>query len=108
MVDTRQSSGGGNLSSPPTKTINPASAANIRKTVTLVETRVAKVLERVGAAHDVHLLVALSGGPDSVATLHALHRIRASHGFQVTAAHLNHCLRGKESERDERFVRELC
>jgi tRNA(Ile)-lysidine synthase len=54
------------------------------------------------------LLIAISGGPDSVTTLHALRRIRRHFGFEIAAAHLNHGLRGPESDRDERFVRELC
>jgi tRNA(Ile)-lysidine synthase len=60
------------------------------------------------------LLIALSGGADSVALTHALHRLRdvrdgrKSFRVKLVAAHLNHRLRGDESDRDERFVRELC
>lgn len=50
------------------------------------------------------LVVAVSGGPDSVALLHAL----ASHESpNLVIAHLNHQLRGQDSEDDERFVQEL-
>jgi len=51
-----------------------------------------------------HLLVALSGGADSVALLCALLLC----GYQVEAAHCNFHLRGEESDRDEAFVRQLC
>lgn len=54
------------------------------------------------------ICVALSGGADSVALLHVLSALRGELQIEVTAAHLNHCLRGAESDRDERFVRELC
>ncbi len=54
------------------------------------------------------ILVALSGGADSVAMLHALLDLRDSFGYRLAAAHLNHRIRGAESERDEAFVRELC
>lgn len=54
------------------------------------------------------LLIALSGGPDSVALLHALRELAPRFGYRLAAAHLNHRLRGHESERDEAFVRDLC
>lgn len=50
------------------------------------------------------VLVGLSGGADSVALLCALQSL----GYEVGAAHCNFSLRGDESERDERFCRELC
>ena len=50
------------------------------------------------------VLVALSGGADSVALLLVL--LQA--GFHCEAAHCNFHLRGKESDRDEKFVRDLC
>ncbi len=52
--------------------------------------------------------VALSGGADSVALLWVLLELRHELGITVSAAHLNHCLRGEESDRDEQFVCELC
>lgn len=52
--------------------------------------------------------VALSGGADSVSLLHAMLRLKEKYGFKLYAAHLNHCLRGEESDGDEAFVRELC
>lgn len=50
------------------------------------------------------VLVALSGGADSVALL----RLLLSLGYTCEAAHCNFHLRGKESDRDEAFVEELC
>jgi tRNA(Ile)-lysidine synthase len=55
-----------------------------------------------------HVLVAVSGGADSVALLHCLRALAGNLGLRLTAAHLNHRLRGAESDRDERFVRSLC
>ena len=53
---------------------------------------------------DKPVLVALSGGADSVSLLDVL--LRA--GYHCIAAHCNFHLRGAESDRDEAFVRELC
>ena len=55
-------------------------------------------------AADAHLLVALSGGADSVALLLALHEL----GYRVEALHCNFELRGTESDADEAFCRRLC
>ncbi len=50
-----------------------------------------------------HLVMGVSGGADSVALLRAFHAL----GISCTVAHVNHRLRGAESDADERFVREL-
>ena len=54
------------------------------------------------------VLIALSGGADSVALTHLLLPICRERTLPVAAFHLNHLLRGEEAERDERFVCELC
>lgn len=51
--------------------------------------------------------VAVSGGADSVALLHILHRFCGELGIQLIVLHVNHELREVESEADERFVRAL-
>jgi tRNA(Ile)-lysidine synthase len=51
------------------------------------------------------VLVAVSGGVDSMVLLHLLHELAPRHGWHLTAAHLNHQLRGRSSEADERLVR---
>jgi tRNA(Ile)-lysidine synthase len=52
-------------------------------------------------------IVAVSGGPDSVALLRAVLRVRAGAAAPVVLAHLNHQLRGDESAGDEEFVHRL-
>ncbi len=53
------------------------------------------------------VLVALSGGPDSVALLYGLLALRPEYKLKLCAAHLNHKLRGAESDQDEKFAKEL-
>lgn len=55
-----------------------------------------------------NIIVALSGGADSVCLLHILLSLKDELSVNVSAAHVNHRLRGEESQRDETFVRELC
>ncbi|HXQ22611.1 MAG TPA: tRNA lysidine(34) synthetase TilS [Candidatus Acidoferrales bacterium] len=47
------------------------------------------------------VLVAVSGGPDSVALVAALARLQDAYGIELRVAHLNHQLRGAESRRDQ-------
>lgn len=53
------------------------------------------------------ILVAVSGGLDSVVLLHLLHALAARHRWSLTVAHFNHRLRARAAEADERFVRRL-
>ena len=55
-----------------------------------------------------NVLVALSGGPDSVFALHFLLKYKKKFRIEISAFHLNHKLRGRESEGDEKFCSLLC
>lgn len=54
------------------------------------------------------IICGLSGGADSVCLLLTMYNLRERLGITVSALHVNHCLRGAESDRDEQFCRELC
>ncbi|MCS7249754.1 MAG: tRNA lysidine(34) synthetase TilS [candidate division WOR-3 bacterium] len=54
------------------------------------------------------VLVAFSGGKDSVCLLYILYLLREKFNLNLIAFHLNHLLRGKEAERDEKFCKEFC
>lgn len=54
------------------------------------------------------VLVAVSGGPDSVALLHVLVGLRAAWNLRPSAFHLNHLMRGRDSDEDARYVVDLC
>ncbi|OVE78248.1 tRNA lysidine(34) synthetase TilS [bacterium F11] len=53
------------------------------------------------------LLLACSGGPDSVALVYGLKEIEPTLTFRIHLGHVNHGLRKKESEKDAKFVRSL-
>ena len=50
------------------------------------------------------VLVAVSGGPDSIALVHIISILAAEYFLRPAIAHLNHCLRGSDSDRDAEFV----
>ncbi|MBI3594890.1 MAG: tRNA lysidine(34) synthetase TilS [Nitrospirae bacterium] len=64
-------------------------------------------MELLGVSPNDRLLVAVSGGADSSFLLHLLFQISDSYPFQLHVAHLNHALRGKDSDEDARFVRRM-
>jgi tRNA(Ile)-lysidine synthase len=51
------------------------------------------------------ILVAVSGGLDSMVLLYLLHELSKTHHWHLTVAHFNHQLRGRSSDADERLVR---
>jgi len=53
------------------------------------------------------VLVGVSGGPDSVALLHILWKLKETLNISLHVAHLNHLLRGNEAEADARLVEQL-
>ena len=70
--------------------------------------RVARTVERYGMfARGQRVGVAVSGGADSLCLLHALLELAGRWDLRLTALHVNHRLRGEDSEADARFVREL-
>lgn len=55
------------------------------------------------------VVAGISGGADSVALLRFLRQLQEKGwDFSLEVCHVNHCLRGDESDADEAFVRELC
>ena len=54
------------------------------------------------------ICVAVSGGADSVALLHYLNALKGEHGYELSAVHCEHGIRGEESLEDMRFVQSLC
>lgn len=68
-------------------------------------TRIGKTIARHGLLRDGEpVLVAVSGGLDSMVLLHTLLELGARHGWKLSVAHFNHQLRGADSDADERFV----
>lgn len=53
------------------------------------------------------VVVAVSGGADSVALLDILVHLKEKERLQLVVAHVNHCLRGADSDGDQQFVAEL-
>ncbi len=74
-----------------------------------MKTRVAEALEKYGMLGGCrNVTVGLSGGADSCALLGVLCELREETGMTVSACHINHSLRGAESDRDEAFAVSLC
>jgi tRNA(Ile)-lysidine synthase len=74
------------------------------KNLTPEQTVLAFIKENKLVARGEKLVVAVSGGPDSVCLLYILFALRQELGINLHIAHLNHQLRGKDSAADARYV----
>lgn len=63
-----------------------------------------RVLSKSLFKHGDTIVVAVSGGPDSVALFHMLSQLAKKYHWKLVAAHLNHQFRGEESEREAQGV----
>jgi len=73
-----------------------------------LEPRVLRFIQERHLVSSQHcLLAAVSGGPDSVCLLHILVNLKEELGIRLHVAHLNHQLRGADSEADARYVSDL-
>ncbi|MHC1685542.1 MAG: tRNA lysidine(34) synthetase TilS [Clostridiaceae bacterium] len=76
--------------------------------VNLFEEVEALILKYNMIEKDDKVIVGLSGGPDSVCLLHILYKLKEKYNLTLYAAHVNHCIRGKDADNDEEYVKELC
>jgi len=55
-----------------------------------------------------HIVIGLSGGPDSVCLFHILNSLKDQWGLTLHPVHINHKLRPGAAEKDQAYVEELC
>ncbi len=72
-----------------------------------LEQRILRFIRDNSLLSDRTLLLAVSGGPDSVCMLHILVRFQKDLNLNLHLAHLDHQLRGADSEADARYVSQL-
>ncbi|MDD5624472.1 MAG: tRNA lysidine(34) synthetase TilS [Candidatus Cloacimonetes bacterium] len=85
---------------------------NKRNIMTKREQSLAKLKSYIREKHlfsaEAKLLLGVSGGSDSVALLYLFSLLRSEIDITILAVHINHQLRGEESEADAVLVRDLC
>lgn len=79
-----------------------------RRRPTLLDRVVRTIRDRQLFGPRQHLLLAVSGGPDSVALLSLMASLAPSWRLTLTVVHFNYGLRGSESDGDEAFVSSFC
>lgn len=74
-----------------------------------LEEKILKTIDKFNMLpQNTEVVVGVSGGSDSIALLYFLLHFSKIRNLKIMAAHVNHSLRGDESERDENFVRNFC
>ena len=82
---------------------NPPSATNSSQPLTALAARFEASLVRLSVTDGAPLILAVSGGPDSMALMHLAVVAAPTHGWRPIVAHLDHGLRGNSGE-DATFV----
>lgn len=78
-----------------------------RRAISTLESRARKfILDNGLALAPRPLIIGVSGGPDSLSLLYALHRLSPKLGLDLHVAHFNHGLRGPASDSDAAFVKD--
>ena len=82
------------------------------RTIISVEKKVLRTVRRTVAEHCMlaageSVLIGVSGGPDSIALTYVLQTLAAEYSLRLAVAHVNHCLRGADSDRDAEFVADM-
>lgn len=80
----------------------------VREKETVKETVKKTILEKELIQQGAHIVIGLSGGPDSVCLFHVLYNLREELGFSMYAVHVNHRFRPGAAEEDQAFVNALC
>ena len=87
--------------------VSPSKSSRYPAPVTKFLQRVENaVQQRRLLARGQKILVAVSGGVDSMVLLHALHSLAKRYRWKISVAHFNHHLRGRASDADEKLVRD--
>mgnify|MGYP003445602109 FL=1 len=75
----------------------------------MIEAKVSAYIKNKGLInHNDTVLIGVSGGPDSLALLAYLNRIKQSYNLTLVVAHVDHMFRGEESFEDYLFVEKIC
>ena len=76
-----------------------------KKAISALESRIRAFILDHGLAHNPRpLVLGVSGGPDSLSLLHALHHLSPDLGLSLHVAHFNHGLRAEASDADADYV----
>lgn len=86
---------------------NKQNKDNVGEAMELIRQVAEQIHKHAMVAAGETVVVGVSGGPDSVALLHILYRLRENLDIKLVVAHLNHRFRGVEAQTDARFVLEL-
>ncbi len=66
------------------------------------------LIEKCFLQNDTTMIVAVSGGPDSIALLHLLHSVHKEFHITLVVAHINHGLRPSESPGEQELISSIC